>query len=172
MSVATASRADVVRTGNANRLSFRTLLQRLVGTDAGWAATVLRVPVGIIFAAHGAQKLFGWFGGYGLEGTGQWLASIGLEPGLLMALLAGGVEFFGGLALAVGALVRPAAALLAFTMVVAILAVHIGNGLFMSNNGYEFGLALLAASVALAISGAGSASVDRLLARAGARVRR
>ncbi|HEX7035053.1 MAG TPA: DoxX family protein [Pseudomonadales bacterium] len=163
MSVATVSRIDTRRTGEESESRFKTLVQRLAGTKSGWAATALRIPVGIIFAAHGAQKLFGWFGGYGLQGTGQWMASIGLEPGLLMALLAGGAEFFGGLALIVGALVRPAAAVLAFTMVVAILAVHIGNGLFMSNNGYEFGLALLAASVALAIGGAGRASVDGLM---------
>jgi putative oxidoreductase len=143
---------------------FKHLIRGLVATDASWATIALRIPVGIIFAAHGAQKLFGWFGGYGLEGTGQWLASIGLDPGYLMALLAGGAEFFGGLALIAGLLVRPAAAVLAFTMAVAIFAVHIGNGLFMSNNGYEFGLALLAASVSLAISGAGRASVDRVLA--------
>ena len=130
-----------------------TLLQRLTATDAGWAPLALRLPVGIIFVAHGAQKLFGWFGGHGLTGTGQWMASIGLEPGLLMALLAGGAEFLGGLALILGLLVRPAAAALAVTMVVAILAVHIGNGLFMSNNGYEFGLALLAASVDTRLAG-------------------
>ena len=140
-------------------------IRNLFTTDAGWGAVALRVPVGIIFAAHGAQKLFGWFGGYGLEGTGQWLASIGLAPGYLMALLAGGAEFFGGLALVAGLLVRPAAAVLAFTMVVAILAVHVGNGLFMANNGYEFALALLAAAVALAIGGAGRGSVDAVLAR-------
>lgn len=150
----------------------RSLVTRVLLTNAGWAPLALRVPIGIIFAAHGAQKLFGWFGGHGLEGTGQWMASIGLAPGYLMALLAGGAEFFGGLALVLGLLVRPAAAALAFAMLVAIFGVHFANGLFMSNNGYEFGLALLAASVALAISGAGSASVDRLLARAGARVRR
>jgi putative oxidoreductase len=143
---------------------FKTLLQRLIATDAGWGPIALRIPIGITFAAHGAQKLVGWFGGYGLAGTGQWMASIGLEPGYLMALLAGSAELFGGLALIVGLLVRPAAAVLAFTMVVAIFAVHIGNGLFMSNNGYEFGLALLAASASLAISGAGRASIDRLLA--------
>ncbi|MEC7377274.1 MAG: DoxX family protein, partial [Pseudomonadota bacterium] len=72
-------------------------LNKLMSTDAGWGALALRIPVGIIFAAHGAQKLFGWFGGYGLEGTGQWMDSIGLSPGYLMALLAGGAEFFGGL---------------------------------------------------------------------------
>ncbi len=119
--------------------------------------------MGLILAAHGAQKLFGWFGGYGLEGTGQWLASIGLEPGYLMALLAGGAEFFGGLALVLGLLTRPAAVVAAFTMLVAIFAVHIGNGLFMANNGYEYALTLFAATVALAIQGAGRFSVDNLL---------
>nr|WP_238946740.1 DoxX family protein [Seongchinamella unica] len=141
---------------------------RLLGSNAGWSTLALRLPAGIIFAAHGAQKLFGWFGGYGLEGTGQWMASIGLEPGYLMALLAGSAEFFGGLALIIGLLVRPAAAVLAVTMLVAILTVHIGNGLFMSNNGYEFGLALLAMSVSLAVSGAGRASLDRILSGKGA----
>lgn len=141
------------------------LVQPLLATDAGWSPLALRLPLGIIFAAHGAQKLFGWFGGYGLEGTGQWMASIGLAPGYLMALLAGGAEFFGGLLLILGLLVRPATAVLAVTMLVAIFGVHIGNGLFMSNNGYEFALALLAAVVALAISGAGRASLDAALAR-------
>ncbi len=140
------------------------LINKLLDTNAGWGALALRIPVGIIFAAHGAQKLFGWFGGYGLEGTGQWMDSIGLSPGYLMALLAGGTEFFGGLALIIGLLVRPASAALAFAMVIAIFSVHIQNGLFMSNNGYEFGLALLAASVSLVFSGAGRASVDRLVA--------
>lgn len=154
--------APVARNGIGS--TFKYLLHRLTATDAGWAAIALRIPVGIIFAAHGAQKLFGWFGGYGFEGTSQWMASIGLEPGYLMALLAGSAEFFGGLALIIGLLVRPAAALLAFTMVVAILAVHIGNGLFVANGGYEYGLALLAAAVSLTISGAGRASMDRLLA--------
>jgi len=141
------------------------LIQRLASTNAGLGALALRVPVGIIFAAHGSQKLFGWFGGYGLDGTGQWMASIGLEPGHLMALLAGSAEFFGGLALVLGLLVRPAGVVLAFTMLVAIFGVHIGNGLFMSNNGYEFGLALLAAAVALSFSGAGRGSIDAVLAK-------
>ncbi|MAB51712.1 MULTISPECIES: DoxX family protein [Marinobacter] len=139
-----------------------TFLNKLLDTNAGWGALALRIPVGIIFVAHGAQKLFGWFGGYGLEGTGQWMDSIGLSPGYLMALLAGGTEFLGGLALIIGLLVRPASAALAFAMLIAIFSVHFQNGLFMSNNGYEFGLALLAASVSLMFSGAGHASVDRL----------
>lgn len=142
-----------------------TLLNKVTATNAGWGALMLRVPVGIIFAAHGAQKLFGWFGGYGLAGTGGWMESIGLAPGVLMAFLAGAAEFFGGIALILGVLTRPAAAVLAITMLVAIFAVHFENGLFMSNNGYEFGLALMAASVSLAFSGAGRASVDAVLAR-------
>lgn len=136
------------------------VINKILNSNAGLGALALRVPVGIILAAHGAQKLFGWFGGYGLEGTGQWMASIGLEPGYLMALLAGSAEFFGGLALVFGLLTRPAATISAFTMVVAIFSTHIDNGLFMSNNGYEFALALLAATVALAIQGGGAYAVD------------
>ncbi len=140
-----------------------TLVQRILSTDNGAGALALRIPVGIIFAAHGAQKLFGWFGGYGLEGTGQFFGSIGLTPGYLMALLAGLVEFFGGLALVLGVLVRPAAAALAFAMLIAVFAVHWSKGFFASNGGYEYALALLAASVALVLSGAGRFSVDRSL---------
>jgi len=140
-------------------------LVQILKSNAGVAALALRIPVGIIFAAHGAQKLFGWFGGYGLEGTGGWMESIGLTPGVLMAFMAGSAEFFGGLALIIGLLTRPAALALSFAMLVAIFSVHIHNGLFMSNNGYEFGLALLAASVSLLFSGAGKASVDNLLAK-------
>ena len=138
-------------------------VQNLFHSRAGVAALVLRIPVGLILAAHGAQKLFGWFGGYGLEGTAQWLASIGLAPGTLMALLAGGAEFFGGLALVLGLLTRPAALVAAFTMLVAIFAVHIGNGLFMANNGYEYALTLFAATAALAIQGGGRFSLDGAL---------
>lgn len=140
-----------------------TLINRVLHSNAGWAGLVLRVPVGIILIAHGAQKLFGWFGGYGLEGTGQFMASLGLEPGYLMALLAGSAEFFGGLALVLGVLTRPAALISAFTMAVAMFTAHIGNGLFMANNGYEYALTLLVVTVALAIQGAGYFSVDALL---------
>lgn len=144
---------------------MKALIQKLAQSNAGFGALALRVPVGIIFMAHGSQKLFGWFGGYGLEGTGQWMASIGLGPGVLMAFLAGSAEFFGGLFILLGLLTRPAAASLAITMLVAIFAVHFENGLFMSNNGYEFGLALLAASVSLAFSGAGKAAIDETIAK-------
>ncbi|WP_165313240.1 DoxX family protein [Vibrio ziniensis] len=140
-------------------------LKKLLASNVGFAPLALRLPISIIFMAHGSQKLFGWFGGYGLQGTGQWMASIGLEPGVLMAFLAGSGEFFGGLFILIGLLTRPAAAVLAFTMVVAILSTHISNGLFLSNGGYEFGLALLAAAVSLAISGAGKLSVDNILSK-------
>lgn len=139
-------------------------LHTLFKSDAGIGALFLRVPVGIILTAHGAQKLFGWFGGYGLEGTGQWMASIGLEPGFLMALLAGAAEFFGGLALILGLLTRPAALVSAFTMVVAIFSVHASNGLFMANNGYEFALSLLAATAALTALGGGRFALDNAIA--------
>ncbi len=93
------------------------------------------------------------------------MASIGLEPGYLMALLAGSAEFFGGLALILGLFTRPAAALSGFTMLVAIFNVHLEHGLFLSNNGYEFALALFAATAGLAIQGAGSYSIDSALAK-------
>ena len=140
-------------------------LHNLLKSDAGVAALALRVPVGIILAAHGAQKLFGWFGGYGLEGTGQWMASIGLEPGYLMALLAGSAEFFGGLALVLGLLTRPAAAVSAFTMLVAIFSVHFEHGLFLTNNGYEYALTLFAATVAITVQGGGCYAADNAIAK-------
>lgn len=143
----------------------KSFLTNIFSSTNSFAALALRIPVGIIFIAHGAQKLFGAFGGYGLEGTGQFMASLGLEPGYLMAVLAGAAEFFGGLLILFGLLTRPAAIVTAITMVVAILTVHIGNGLFMSNGGYEFGLALLAASVSLVISGAGKLSLDNVIVK-------
>lgn len=140
------------------------LIKTLLSTNDSVANLALRIPVGIILAAHGSQKLFAWFGGYGLEGTGQWMESIGLAPGFLMALLAGSAEFFGGIALFLGVLTRPAAVVTAFTMVIAIFSVHLSNGLFMSNNGYEYALALLAITVALAVQGGGKFSVDNVIA--------
>ena len=141
------------------------LTQTVLGTHAGYGLTVLRIFVGIIFAAHGSQKLFGWFGGNGLAGTAQWMESIGLAPVVLMALLSGGTEFFGGLALIIGLLARPAALGLTFTLLVAIFTVHISNGLFMANDGYEFALALLGGTVAVLIEGAGKASFDGAISK-------
>ena len=142
---------------------MKEVIKAVISSEKGITSVPLRVGAGVIFMAHGAQKLFGWFSGYGLEGTGGWMESIGLAPGYLMALMAGGAEFFGGLFLVFGLLVRPSAVVLALTMLVAIFAVHFENGLFMANNGYEFGLSLLVISIALAIRGAGSFSLDRVL---------
>ena len=138
------------------------LIDKIFSTSEGLDTLPLRLGAGVIFSAHGAQKMFGWFGGYGLEGTGDWMESIGLAPGILMASLAGGAEFFGGLLLIAGLAIRPAALALAVTMLVAIVSVHLQNGLFMSNNGYEFGLALLIISLTLVVRGAGSFSADRI----------
>jgi putative oxidoreductase len=146
------------------------LLSNILTSKAGVAALILRVPIGLILAAHGAQKLFGWFGGNGLAGTAQWLSSMGMEPGLLMAILAGGAEFFGGLALVLGLLTRPAALVAAFTMLVAIFSVHIGNGLFAADGGYEYALILMMALLALAVQGGGSFSLDKVLSEKSERV--
>jgi putative oxidoreductase len=143
--------------------SMSPLIKAVFTTRAGYGLTIVRILVGIIFIAHGSQKLFGAFGGYGLEGTGQYMASLGLNPGYLMALLSGSAEFFGGLGLVIGLLARPAAVVLALTLVVAIFSVHISHGLFMANNGYEFALALLGGVVAVLIEGAGKVSVDRAI---------
>lgn len=137
--------------------------KKLLHSTAGYEALVLRVPVGLILAAHGSQKLFAWFGGYGLEGTGQWMASIGLNPGWLMALLAGSGEFFGGVGLILGLLTRPAAAAAALTLAVAMFWVHWSQGFFLTSKGIEYALALLSATVSLAIMGGGSYALDHYI---------
>ncbi len=146
-------------------MNIENITNIITKTEQSFTALPLRLVAGLIFTAHGAQKLFAWFGGYGLDGTGQWMESIGLAPGYLMALMAGSAEFFGGLFLIIGFLTRPTSFVLAITMLVAIFSVHIDNGLFMTNNGYEFGLALFAMSVSLMFSGAGKLSLDNVVAQ-------
>ncbi|MBA6225895.1 DoxX family protein [Colwellia sp. MB02u-18] len=141
-------------------MAITNIINSITKTEQSLSPLPLRLIAGLIFSAHGAQKLFAWFGGYGLEGTGQWMESIGLTPGFLMALLAGSAEFFGGLLLIVGFLTRPTSFVLAVTMIVAIFSVHITSGFFISNNGYEFALALLAMTLALFIQGGGKYSID------------
>lgn len=142
---------------------MRNLIQKTLISDAGLEAVILRVPIGLILAAHGSQKLFAWFGGYGLDGTGQWMASVGLHPGFAMALLAGSAEFFGGVALILGLLTRPAATINAVTMLVALFWVHWGNGFFLDTHGIEYALALLSATTALIFMGGGQYSLDALI---------
>jgi putative oxidoreductase len=147
-------------------MNIKNITSSITKTEDSFSALPLRLIAGVIFAAHGAQKLFAWFGGYGLDGTGQWMESIGIAPGYLMALMAGSAEFFGGLLLIAGFLTRPTSFVLAITMIVAIFSVHISNGMFMSNNGYEFGLSLLAITLALFIQGGGKHSIDNKVYRA------
>jgi putative oxidoreductase len=121
---------------------------------------VLRVVLGVIFAAHGAQKLFGAFGGPGLKGTAGFHEQLGIKPPFAMAVLAGLAEFVGGILVAVGFLTPLAAVALIVTMAVAVFTVHIKNGFFSMNGGYEFNLALAAMALTLLLTGAGAYSLD------------
>lgn len=132
----------------------------LTNTSNSYATLPLRLGVGVVMTAHGAQKLFGWFGGYGLQGTGQFFAeNLGLKPGVLMAAMAGGTEFFGGILLILGLMTRLSGLALAGTMAVAILTAH--SSAFFAPAGMEYPLTLLLASLSLVISGGGALSIDR-----------
>lgn len=124
------------------------------------ALLVLRLVVGLLFVGHGAQKLFGAFGGGGLEGTAGMFDNIGLRPGWLHARAAGTAEFLGGVLIALGLFTPFAAAALIAVMTAAIITVHARNGIWNTNQGYEFNLVLIAAVFALAGIGAGSWSLD------------
>ena len=146
-------------------MNINNITSTITKTEQSLSSLPLRLIAGLLFTAHGAQKLFAWFGGYGLQDTGQWMESIGLAPGYLMALMAGSAEFFGGLLLIIGFLTRPTSFVLAITMIVAIFSVHLENGLFMTTNGYEFALTLLAITISLIFSGAGKLSLDNAVAQ-------
>ena len=144
------------------------MIRKLIATDNDIATTLVRLMVGIIFFAHGAQKMVGWFGGYGFTGTMGFFTGVMHIPALL-AFLAIAAEFFGGLGLIFGLLTRVAAFGVFCNMVVAVAMVHRQFGFFMNwtgaqkGEGYEYHLLLLAALAFLMIRGAGAASVDRLL---------
>jgi len=121
---------------------------------------IIRLVVGVLFIGHGAQKLFGKFGGYGLKGTGGWFESIGMKPGVTMALFAGLAELIGGILFAVGFLTPLAALLIAGTMIMAIVKVHAPNGLWATSNGYEYNLTLLAVAIGVALTGPGKYALD------------
>lgn len=126
------------------------------------AEPVLRLTAGLFLLPHGAQKLFGWFGGYGVEATGQFFAAkLGLPPQL--ALVAGLIEFFGGLALAFGFATRIAAGLVAGMMFVAVLQVHLPNGYFWTGGGYEYPLMWGILALTFVVRGGGRFSIDRLI---------
>jgi putative oxidoreductase len=122
---------------------------------------LLRLIVGGYFVGHGTQKLFGWFGGHGLEGTGQFFeGNLGLRPGKHHALAAGLGEAGGGALLVLGAATPVASAAVIATMLTAIQRVHLKNGPWVSDGGYEYNLVLIAAALALAETGPGSPSID------------
>jgi putative oxidoreductase len=141
------------------------ILSRTLHTNArSWSTVPLRLGLGITLAAHGAQKLFGWFGGYGLKGTaGFFDQSLGMHPGLLWATLAGSGEFFGGLLVLIGLATRFASLTTAIVMAVAVWTMHAGG--FFAPNGIELPLALLTASLALLVSGGGALSLDAAAVR-------
>ena len=125
--------------------------------------TLLRTIVGLLFVGHGTQKLFGWFGGHGPEGTGQFFESLGLRPGRKHAMAAGAAEAGGGALLTLGFLTPAAAAAIIGTMATAIRTVHLKNGPWVTNGGFEYNASLIAIMIALADLGPGDFSLDHAL---------
>lgn len=123
---------------------------------------IIRLVLGLTLAAHGTQKVFGWFGGYGPKGTGGFFESIGIKPGVLMAVLAGLAELAGGLLFAAGLWTPLGAALIILIMLVAIVKVH-GKSYWSTSNGYEYQLLIIVAALGVALIGAGDYSLDALL---------
>jgi len=145
-------------------------MRSLIGTNNSFAPTILRLVLGVVFFAHGAQKALGWFGGYGFSKTVDSFHNYFGIPAPL-AVLAIAAEFLGGIGLIVGLLSRVAAFGILCNMVVAIFKVHLANGLFINwygtqkGEGYEFHLLAIAIALAIMILGAGALSLDGLLAK-------
>lgn len=144
-----------------------------MGADATTLQTVsiglllARLVVGLLMAAHGTQKLFGWFGGYGLTSTGEFMVQLGFRPGRAFAALASVTEIAGGLLIALGFLGPVGPALMISVMIVAAITVHWPNGLFAATNGIEVPLLYSTAGFALALTGFGAYSLDAWLGLAG-----
>jgi putative oxidoreductase len=144
------------------------MLRRLFATDDSIATLILRLVLGVVFFAHGAQKMLGWFGGFGFSGTMGFFTGMMHIPAPL-AFLAIAAEFFGGMGLIVGFLTRIAAFGIGVNMLVAIMTVHRAFGFFMNwagnqkGEGFEFHLLVLAMVTFLMIRGAGAFSIDRAL---------
>ena len=142
----------------------------LFATSPSWAIAIVRIVLGVIFFAHGAQKVLGWYGGYGLRGTTGYLQSLGLPP--LIAYLVCFFEFFGGIGLVLGLATRLAALAVAVVMVGTIVKVHGRHGLFINwslapgkGHGYEANLAFLAMAAACLLAGGGALSLDGWLTK-------
>ncbi len=131
-------------------------------SNLSWLAyPLIRVVTGLWLVPHGAQKLFGG----NIEGVAGFFAKIGLEPALPLAYLAGGVEFFGGILLTIGLFTRPAAAGAFILLLVAAVQVHLANGFFMTNGGYEYTAMWALFALAVFLRGGGELSVDRKIGR-------
>ena len=130
---------------------------------------VLRIVVGLLLVGHGAQKLFGWFGGGGLTGTAWYFRSVGYRPARRMAAFAGGAELVGGAALAAGFMTPLAWSAIIGAMFNAGVAVH-RNGLWAVDSGYEYPLVIAAVAITLSFTGAGAASLDACLGLGGASI--
>ena len=124
---------------------------------------ILRVVIGLLYIGHGAQKLFGWFGGKGVQATAKGYESLHLQPAKLWALLAGLAEFLGGAGLTLGILTPVAAALIIGAMLMAILKVHLPNGLWNQNRGFEYPLVNLVVAAFLGLFGPGAYALERYL---------
>ena len=140
---------------------YRSLMRSTV------APLLLRLVLAVAFVGHGAQKLFGWFGGLGLAGTAGYFDSVGLSPGRPLALLSGLAELGGGILLGLGLLTPLAALVLAGNMAVAIATVNVHHGFFSTDgqNGFELPLTFAAVAVTIGLLGPGPISLDHLLAR-------
>jgi putative oxidoreductase len=148
---------------NITNASDEPFAVRKEGDNVDLGLLMLRLVVGFTLAAHGTQKLFGWFGGHGLAGTGGFLEKLGFRPGKRAAFMAGLSETAGGLLLALGAATPVAATLIVAVMLVAIATVHWSKGFFNGNGGFEFPLVLAVAALASVLTGPGRFSVDAWL---------
>lgn len=141
------------------------MTQKIFTTGDSLSPTFLRIALGVVVLPHGLQKTFGWFGGWGFDGTMQWFASIGVPA--FLGLLAIAADTLGAVALLAGVATRLAAAAIGVNMVVATLLVHRTNGFFMNwsgkqaGEGFEFHILAAAMAIALAIMGGGRFSLDR-----------
>ena len=137
-------------------------LRPLYAKLSGLGYPFIRFFTGLVLMPHGAQKLFGWFGG-DINGVAGFFSSIGLEPALTLAYAVGAVEFFGGLFLAVGFLTRPAAVAIFIVMAVAMFKVHLANGFFWNQGGYEYPMLWGLIALGIAFRGGGEKSLDRAI---------